>query len=79
MALAPVRGQVPCGRLGRVRSVHGIVFRVAPALGALGFGLTAELAGLHAATILFAALGALATLAFRLAVRGDHAGPVRPG
>ncbi|GIX13563.1 MAG: MFS transporter [Paracoccaceae bacterium] len=82
MALAYVQGHVAPGRLGRVLSVYGIVFRVAPALGALGFGLTAELAGLPATTILFSFLGGGATLAFWFAIRGvapTRAGPADQG
>lgn len=78
VALAYVQDHVPSERLGRVLSVYGIVFRVAPALGALGFGLSAEFAGLHSTTIVFSILGGAATLVFYLALRNGPKPATRP-
>jgi predicted MFS family arabinose efflux permease len=63
-AMAYVQLHTPSERLGRVLGVYGIVFRVAPALGALAFGLTAEFLGLAATTLAFAAFGVAATFAY---------------
>jgi hypothetical protein len=41
-----------------------MVFRVAPAIGALAFGLTAEAAGLAATTLAFAVLGLATTFRY---------------
>ena len=61
-ALAYVQRETPQDRLGRVLSVYALVFRVAPALGALALGLGAEAFGLRAATVAAAMIGAAATL-----------------
>ena len=68
-AMAYVQTETPRERLGRVLSVYAIVFRVGPALGALGFGLTAELAGLAQTATLFAALGILSGMATIVSMR----------
>jgi MFS family permease len=60
-AMAYVQLHTPKERLGRVLAVYGIVFRVAPAIGALAFGLTAEVVGLAATTLAFAAFGLATT------------------
>lgn len=62
-ALTFVQTQTPDDQLGRVLSLYTLVFRAAPALGALCFGVSAELLGLRTVTLAAAALGALATLA----------------
>jgi MFS family permease len=63
-AMAYVQLHTPKDRLGRVLGFYGIVFRVAPAIGALAFGLTAEVLGLAATTLAFAVFGAAATFAY---------------
>lgn len=63
-AMAYVQLHTPKDRLGRVLGFYGIVFRVAPAVGALAFGLTAEVLGLAATTLAFAVFGAAATFAY---------------
>ncbi|MEM9429319.1 MAG: MFS transporter [Pseudomonadota bacterium] len=60
-ALAYVQIQTPPERLGRVLSLYTIVFRVAPALGAFTFGVTAEVAGLTATGLGFGIAGLAAT------------------
>lgn len=69
IALAFVQAHVAADRLGRVLAVYGIVYRVAPALGALGFGLLAEAAGLGTATLVFATFGGASVVLYALAVR----------
>ena len=54
--------RTPHDRLGRVMSLYSIVYRLAPALGALAIGALADLIGLGNATILLPAI-ALALLA----------------
>jgi MFS family permease len=61
-ALTFVQQQTPDDQLGRVLSFYALVFRAAPALGALCFGVSAELLGLRTVTLAAAALGGAATL-----------------
>ena len=68
-AMAYVQLHTPKDRLGRVLGFYGIVFRVAPAIGALAFGLTAELLGLAATTMAFAVFGAAATFTYWDSIR----------
>ncbi len=56
-ALTYVQSHTPADRRGRVLALYGVVFRVAPALGALVFGVVADLAGLRATTAAFALSG----------------------
>ena len=65
-ALAYVQTETPKDRLGRVLSLYALVFRVAPALGALAFGISAESLGLRTAALSAAGLGALVTVAILL-------------
>ena len=83
-AMAYVQLHTPSDRLGRVLGVYGIVFRVGPALGALAFGLTAEVMGLAATTLAFAACAVAATFAYWdvIVTAGAFRGPVaqaKPG
>ena len=57
-----VQVHTPLDRLGRVMSVYSIVYRLAPALGALALGAMADLVSLRAATIVLPCI-ALAVLA----------------
>ncbi|MEM1274034.1 MAG: MFS transporter [Pseudomonadota bacterium] len=66
-ALTFVQRQTPEDRLGRILSIYTLVFRAAPALGALAFGLGAESAGLRKATLFAAGLGTLVTVALLIA------------
>lgn len=67
---------------GRILSIHGVIFRGGPALGALAMGAMSELTGLRVPVALGAAvlLGFTAVLAFRLPrIRAALAlDPVRP-
>lgn len=74
-AMAYVQLHTDPARLGRVLGVYGLVFRVAPAIGALMFGLTAELLGLGVTTVTFAVAGAVATLAYWRSVQAARAEP----
>lgn len=56
-ALAYVQIETPTDRLGRVLSLYTIVFRVTPAIGALLFGLCADLINLTLTGVLFSLLG----------------------
>lgn len=76
-ALTYVQQKTDPARMGRILSVYGIVFRVAPALGALSFGGVAEALGLGRATLLFALLGTGATAALWLWVRIEEARAAR--
>lgn len=55
-----VQSRTPIGRLGRVMSVYSVVYRLAPALGALGLGTLADVIGLRPAALLFPATALLA-------------------
>ena len=71
-AMAYVQLHTPPDRLGRVLGVYGIVFRVAPAIGALVFGLTAEVMGLSATTLTFALFGVGMTFVYWETVTGHR-------
>lgn len=61
-ALTYVQIETPANRLGRVLSLYTIIFRVAPAAGALFYGSMAELVGLRATGVSFAVVGLIVTL-----------------
>lgn len=49
-----VQARTSIGRLGRVMSIYSLVYRLAPALGALGLGTLADLIGLRFASVICA-------------------------
>lgn len=55
-----VQARTPIGRLGRVMSVYSLVYRLAPALGALALGALADLVALRPASLAFAVMALLA-------------------
>lgn len=60
-----VQQRAPRDRLGRVLSVYGLIFRAAPALGAVVLGVTADVVGLGPATLVAGLLAAVVILLFR--------------
>lgn len=68
-SLAFVQLNTPQERLGRVLSLYTIVFRVSPALGAFGFGVLAEAAGLMTAGLVLGGIGLVVSLALGVFLR----------
>jgi predicted MFS family arabinose efflux permease len=69
IALTYVQSHVAPERMGRVLAVYGIVYRAAPAIGALAFGSVAEIAGLGVTTAAFSVAGGATVLFYWASVR----------
>jgi MFS family permease len=80
-SLAYVQMRAPADKLGRILSIYGLIFRAAPAVGALGIGMLAEWAGLSEAVL---AVGVLALILIAATAPGllkdapDAAGSLAP-